>query len=157
MLELIHAQSLKLAWEALLLDQNQTASAVLLVTLNNFGLIVRPSADDISFKGVPHQLSTVAIHFSNKFYYYPPHLRSWKEEPVELDFIRLQQPSWSAKQKLAAFQLVMWYTPLKKCYQAWPCAESKSRLLWDWSADVFSEVSAGTTLTRDTWKLNNTG
>ena len=45
---------------ALLLDQNQTASAVLLVTLNNFGLIVRPSADDISFEGVPYQLSTVA-------------------------------------------------------------------------------------------------
>ena len=36
------------------------ASAVLLVTLNNFGLIVRPSADDISFEGVPYQLSTVA-------------------------------------------------------------------------------------------------
>ena len=27
---------------------------------NNFGLIVRPSADDISFEGVPNQLSTVA-------------------------------------------------------------------------------------------------
>ena len=46
-LELIHAQSPELTWGALLLDQNQTASAVLLVTLNNFGLIVRPSADDI--------------------------------------------------------------------------------------------------------------
>ena len=45
---------------ALLLDQNQTASAVLMVTLNNFGLIVRPCADDISFEGVPYQLSTVA-------------------------------------------------------------------------------------------------
>ena len=44
----------------LLLDQNQSASAVLLVTLNNFGLIVWPCADDISFEGVPYQLSTVS-------------------------------------------------------------------------------------------------
>ena len=45
---------------ALLLDQNQTASAVLLVTLNNFGLIAWPCAGDISVEGVPYQLSTVA-------------------------------------------------------------------------------------------------
>ena len=45
--------------EMLLLDQNQTASAVKLVTLNNFGLIVWPCADDVSFEGVPYQLSTV--------------------------------------------------------------------------------------------------
>ena len=45
---------------ALLLDQNQTASAVLMVTLNNFGLIAWPRAGDISFEGVPDQLSTVA-------------------------------------------------------------------------------------------------
>jgi hypothetical protein len=38
----------------LLLDQNQTASAVSLVTLNNFGLIVWPCADDVSFEGVPY-------------------------------------------------------------------------------------------------------
>jgi hypothetical protein len=43
----------------LLLDQNQSASAVSLVTLNNFGLIVWPCTDDVSFKGVPYQLSTV--------------------------------------------------------------------------------------------------
>ena len=40
--------------EMLLLDQNQTASAVSLVTLNNFGLIVWPCADDVSFEGVPY-------------------------------------------------------------------------------------------------------
>ena len=45
--------------EMLLLDQNQTASAVSLVTLNKFGLIVWPCADDVSFEGVPYQLSTV--------------------------------------------------------------------------------------------------
>ena len=45
--------------EMLLLDQNQTASAVQLVTLNNFGLIALPCAGDISFEGVPYQLSTV--------------------------------------------------------------------------------------------------
>ena len=44
----------------LLLDQNQTASAVTLVTLDNFGLIALPSAGNISFEGVPYQLSTVA-------------------------------------------------------------------------------------------------
>ena len=38
-LELIHAQSLNITGEVLLLDQNQMALAVLLVTLNNFGLI----------------------------------------------------------------------------------------------------------------------
>jgi hypothetical protein len=43
----------------LLLDQNQPASAVSLVTLNNFELIVWPCAEDVSFKGVPYQLSTV--------------------------------------------------------------------------------------------------
>ncbi len=43
----------------LLLDQNQTASAVHLVTLNNFGLIALPSAGYVSFEGVPYQLSTV--------------------------------------------------------------------------------------------------
>lgn len=43
----------------LLLDQNQTASAVTLVTLNNFGLIALPCAGDVSFEGVPYQLSTV--------------------------------------------------------------------------------------------------
>ena len=45
---------------ALLLDQNQTASAVLMVTLNNFGLIARTRSGDVSFQGVPYQLSTVA-------------------------------------------------------------------------------------------------
>ena len=45
--------------EMLLLDQNQTASAVQLVTRNNFGLIALPCAGDISFEGVPYQLSTV--------------------------------------------------------------------------------------------------
>ena len=44
---------------ALLLDQNQTAFAVPLVILNNFGLIVWPRAGDVSFQGVPYQLSTV--------------------------------------------------------------------------------------------------
>ena len=34
-------------------------SAVFLVILNNFGLIVRLYADDVSFQGVPYQLSTV--------------------------------------------------------------------------------------------------
>jgi hypothetical protein len=43
----------------LLIDQNQTASAVSLVTLNNFGLIVWPCTDEISFESVPCQLSTV--------------------------------------------------------------------------------------------------
>ena len=44
---------------ALLLDQNQTVRTVSLVILNNFGLIVRLYADDVSFQGVPYQLSTV--------------------------------------------------------------------------------------------------
>ena len=34
---------------ALLLDQNRTASVVLLVILNNFGLIARLYAGDVSF------------------------------------------------------------------------------------------------------------
>ena len=42
--------------EMLLLDQNQTASAVKLVTLNNFGLIAWPCAGDKSFKFLPYQL-----------------------------------------------------------------------------------------------------
>ncbi len=33
--------------------------AVSLVILNNFGLIVWPRAGDVSFQGVPYQLSTV--------------------------------------------------------------------------------------------------
>ena len=45
--------------EMLLLDQNQTDSSVYLVTRNNFGLIALPCAGDISFEGVPYQLSTV--------------------------------------------------------------------------------------------------
>ena len=44
----------------LLLDQNQTAPAVPLVILNNFGKIARLDAGDVSFQGVPYQLSTVA-------------------------------------------------------------------------------------------------
>ena len=44
----------------LLLDQNQTAfGPISLATLNNFGLIVLPCADDVSSEGVPYQLSTV--------------------------------------------------------------------------------------------------
>ena len=43
----------------LLLDQNQTDSSVYLVTRNNFGLIALPCAGDVSFEGVPYQLSTV--------------------------------------------------------------------------------------------------
>jgi hypothetical protein len=35
-------------------------SAVFLVILNNFMLIVWPCADDVSVQGVPYQLSTVA-------------------------------------------------------------------------------------------------
>ena len=34
-------------------------SEVLLVILNNFGLIAWPCAGDVSFQGVPYQLSTV--------------------------------------------------------------------------------------------------
>ena len=33
---------------------------VYLVNLNNFGLIARLDAGDVSFQGVPYQLSTVA-------------------------------------------------------------------------------------------------
>ena len=43
----------------LLLDQNQTSTEVILVTLNNFGLIALPCAGDVSFESVPYQLSTV--------------------------------------------------------------------------------------------------
>ena len=46
---------------ALLLDQNQsTLGVVPLVTLNNFVLIARPRAGDVSFKCLPYQLSIVA-------------------------------------------------------------------------------------------------
>ena len=45
---------------ALLLDQNQYGSRpVLLVTLDNFVLIARPRAGDVSFKCLPYQLSMV--------------------------------------------------------------------------------------------------
>ena len=57
-LELIHAKNLDSRRDAFI-RPNQTASAVLLVTLNNFGLIALPSAGDNSYEGVPYQLSTV--------------------------------------------------------------------------------------------------
>ena len=45
---------------ALLLDQNQYGfRTVPLVTLDNFVLIARPSAGDVSFKCLPYQLSMV--------------------------------------------------------------------------------------------------
>ena len=40
---------------------------------------------------------------------------------------------------------------------SYPTHLRSGRLLLDWSADVFSEDSAGTTLTRNTWKVNYTG
>ena len=48
---------------ARLLDQNQSVAftgAVRLVTLDNFELIARPRAGDVSFKCVPYQLSMVS-------------------------------------------------------------------------------------------------
>lgn len=50
-----------LTGRALLLDQNQSvlSGAVLLVTLDNFGLIAWPRAGDVSFKCLPYQLSMV--------------------------------------------------------------------------------------------------
>jgi hypothetical protein len=48
---------------ARLLDQNQSVTftgAVRLVTLDNFELIARPRAGDVSFKCVPYQLSMVS-------------------------------------------------------------------------------------------------
>ena len=53
-------QSSDLRGRAHLLDQNQSGfGSVLLVTLNNFVLIARPRAGDVSFKCLPYQLSMV--------------------------------------------------------------------------------------------------
>ena len=53
-------QSSDLRGRALLLDQNQSGLwPVTLVTLDNFGLIARPRAGDVSFKCLPYQLSMV--------------------------------------------------------------------------------------------------
>ena len=54
-------KSSDLTGRALLLDQNQSvlSGAVLLVTLDNFGLIAWPRAGDVSFKCLPYQLSMV--------------------------------------------------------------------------------------------------
>ena len=45
--------------EMLLLDQTKLLRQYKLVTLNNFPLIALPCAGDISYEGVPYQLSTV--------------------------------------------------------------------------------------------------
>ena len=62
-LELIHATKLRpLRGRALLLDQNQCRAlraGSTLVTLDNFVLIARPRAGDVSFKCLPYQLSMV--------------------------------------------------------------------------------------------------
>ena len=52
-------QSSDLRGRALLLDQDQSASAVGLMTLDNFGQIAWPCAGDVSFKCPPYQLSMV--------------------------------------------------------------------------------------------------
>ena len=57
-LELIHAKNLDSRRDAFI-RPNQSALAEQLVTLNNFGLIALPCAGDISYEGVPYQLSTV--------------------------------------------------------------------------------------------------
>ena len=62
-LELIHANKLRPSSgeRALLLDQNRRGeqSPPWLVNLDNFGLIARPRAGDVSFKCLPYQVSKV--------------------------------------------------------------------------------------------------
>ena len=58
-LELIHADKSPILRGAFIRSK-PNGSAVSLVILNNFGLIVWLHADDISIQGVPYQLSTVA-------------------------------------------------------------------------------------------------
>ena len=58
-LELIHAKKPRTFVRGAFIRSKPNGSAVFLVILNNFGLIVWLYADDVSFQGVPYQLSTV--------------------------------------------------------------------------------------------------
>ena len=61
-LELIHVSKLRPSrGRALLLDQNQCGEQLPLcvANLDNFGLIARPRAGDVSFKCLPYQVSKV--------------------------------------------------------------------------------------------------
>jgi hypothetical protein len=58
-LELIHAKNLDSRRDAFIRSKPNGFGCLILMTLNNFGLIVLPCADNVSFEGVPYQLSTV--------------------------------------------------------------------------------------------------
>ena len=61
-------QSSDLRGRALLLDQDQSGlRPVPLVTLDNFELIARPRAGDVSFKCLPYQLSMVSAMLTMVF------------------------------------------------------------------------------------------
>ena len=61
-LELIHASKLRPSGKSAFIRSKpmRRSRRLLLVTLDNFGLIARPRAGDVSFKCLPYQVSKVA-------------------------------------------------------------------------------------------------